>query len=151
MATRGNTLSFGKNVTTVIQGKIAGATTGNISGTTYKTIGSTDGTNVAQNDANLFTFDSETGIFTCVKPGNYTVYFYGRGAYNSSGTARYMYYRMYKNDTIVKSVTSGTSIGTTGYTTTYTADFVAGDTFHITGAVNSGSLAMSAGYIISAN
>ena len=148
MATRGNTLTFGKSVTNIV-GKIAGAVASNIAGTTYTRTGSSDTTNIAQNDPNLFTYDD--GIFTCVKPGSYTVSFYGRGAYNSSGTARYLYYRMYKNGSIVKSVTSGTSIGTGGYTTTYTATFAKDDTFYITGAVNSGNLAMSIGYIITAD
>ena len=148
MATRGNTLTFGKSVTNII-GKIAGAVAGNVSGTTYQTVGSSDLTNVAQNDPNLFTYSN--GVFTCVKPGSYTVSFYGRGAYNSSGTMRYLYYRMYKNGSIVNSVTSGSTIGTSGYTTTYTATFAKDDTFYITGAVNSGNLAMSIGYIITAD
>ena len=74
-------------------------------------------------------FTYNAGIFTCVKPGTYSVKVYARGAYNTSGTAINCYWRFYKNSEIVESYTSGTTYRNTGATTAFSVTLAAGDTF----------------------
>lgn len=74
-------------------------------------------------------FTYNAGIFTCVKPGTYSVKVYARGSYNNSGTAINCYWRFYKNSEIVASYTSGNIYRNVGATTAFSVTLAAGDTF----------------------
>lgn len=74
-------------------------------------------------------FTYNAGIFTCVKPGTYSVKVYARGSYNNGGTAINCYWRFYKNSEIVESYTSGNTYRNVGATTAFSVTLAAGDTF----------------------
>lgn len=129
----GNVLSFGGGGKPLLVGYVWHR----YGGTAYVTVGSTSSANRMYNsDEKYFEFDN--GIFTCVKPGTYSLALFGRGGYNNNGTQIYMRYRIYVNSTIVKSVT-GNSIGNAGFTDTATVTLAAGDTMYMQTANSSGS------------
>ena len=120
MAIRGNILSINGN-----SEKIAGAVMGSIAGTTYTTVGSTSNY-ISNYNGSLFSYSS--GVFTCVKPGTYTMQIYIRGTYNSNGNEQNCRYRVYVNGT---QVSSG-SAARAGGTFTYNATLTTGDTIYTT-------------------
>ena len=93
-------------------------------------------------------FSYSQGVFICQKNAIYTMNCYVRGTYNTSGTNRACYFRIYKNGTIAYSVTSGSTYPNKGGTVRYTLELEVGDTFYVEQKVQSGDAATTFGTFI---
>lgn len=85
--------------------KMVCAIYGTNTGTSFVNVGTGALTNVFA-DPEFCTYSN--GVFTFLKPGTYTIYYSGRGGYNTNGDAVYMHYRIYQNSNTLVSVTSNT-------------------------------------------
>ena len=98
-------------------------------------------------DGNCFSFSG--GVFTCLKAGTYKVKYFGRGSYNTSGTAIYLYYHIYQNSTAVVTANStSTGAANSGVCTEITLTVAVGDTISADTRNSSGATAHNFGYII---
>ena len=91
---------------------------------------------VSMVDASKFALSADKTTLTCQAAGTYTLYYFGRGGYNTSGTAINLRYRIYQNSTIIASATNVANSGTHG---SISVTCAAGDTIHVTTSNSSNS------------
>lgn len=92
--------------------KAVGFLWGQNNGSTYHTIGNANGVTPPSGyqvfqyfaDSEYFTYSD--GVFTFKKGGTYTIYYGGRGGCNTSGTVRYLWFKIFQNSTEVVSHTT---------------------------------------------
>ena len=112
--------------------------------TTYTVVGSSSSTlSNAETDGNFFT--QSNGTFTCTRAGTYKITYFGRGGYNSNGTAISLYFQVFANDT---NVASSTSISNTGTHGSVNVTLTVGQTIYAQTRNSSGTNTHDFGYVI---
>lgn len=138
----GNVLSFGGGVADIAAYIICSG-----SGSKYTTLG-TNSSAACIYGVDDALFDYTSGVFTAKKAGTYTLHCYVRGAYNSSGNARYCYFKIFQNGTVIQSVTSGSAYPNAGGTITYTITVAVSDTLSFQQASSGGAVGTTMGVVI---
>lgn len=117
------------------------------SGTTYTTLGGYQGTvdPICVYDETYVTYSN--GVFTFVMEGNYRIHYFGRGGYNSSGTAIRLYFQFLpgKPGSTWPSSTTVANAGTSGY---FDENFSVGDTLYAQTRNSSGANVHDFGFVI---
>lgn len=104
-------------------------------GSTHTTYTNLEGKRYLTDDTK-WTLDSGLTTFTCVKAGDYRISYFGRGGYNTSGTAIYLRYRIYHNGTIIA---SATNVANSGVYSSVDITAAVGDTIYVTTSNSSNS------------
>lgn len=142
MSVLGNPLLFGGGNSTPFACGYAWHT---MSGTTYRLVCGPNSAWLTAYAADNECFSFADGVFTCLKAGTYTVHYFGRGGYNSSGTSISMYYQVLHNSTVVA---SATNVANAGVCNSVTVTLAVGDTISAQTRNASGNTAHDFGYII---
>lgn len=116
-------------------------------GATYQTIGNSNGVSPASGyyiwqdfyDSNYFTYVN--GVFTFTQAGTYDIYYGGRGGCNTSGTVRYLYFKIYQNSTTI-AINESNIMTNSGGGNKVTITAAVGDTLYAQIRTNSGALTM---------
>lgn len=112
---------------------------GSAKGTTYTVLGSDSSLPVTRDVFPHYLYCSN-GVFTVYQAGTYTLKCYARGSYTSSGTAVSCWFKVYKNNEVVYSYTSGSTYNNAGgIFPVVLGDLNVGDTFKIEVRSSTGS------------